>query len=237
MRGAPNVLAAGLLVVLVAAGCDRLPGKPTKGEEYERPSKVADFATLYGTNCAGCHGAEGRLGPARPLNDPLYLALASDDDLKSVIARGVPGTSMPAFAVSDGGTLTDAQIATLVAEMRSRWAKPEAVAGLALPSYSAPPGDAQRGTAAYATHCASCHGADGSGGSARGSIIDASYLALVSDQGLRTTVIAGRTDLGMPDFRGNGGGSPMTAQQVADVVAWLAARRTEFPGQPVPRSE
>jgi hypothetical protein len=47
----------------------------------------------------------------------------------------------------------------------------------------------------------------------------------VSDQSLRTTVIAGRPDLGAPDWRGNVTGRPMTPQEVSDVVAWLAARR------------
>ncbi|MEW6268892.1 MAG: c-type cytochrome [Thermodesulfobacteriota bacterium] len=236
MTGGLRQLGALVAALALAAGCDRLPGKPTRREEYRLPSQVADFASLYGTNCSGCHGADGRLGPARPLNDPLYLALASDAELRQVIGRGVPGTTMPAFAVSAGGTLTDEQIAALVGEMRARWAQPATVASVSLPPYSAPLGDAARGADAYAAYCASCHGADGSGGSARGSIVDASYLALVSDQGLRSTVIAGRTDLGMPDFRGAKAATPMTAQQVADVVAWLAAKRAAFPGQPFPRS-
>jgi cytochrome c oxidase cbb3-type subunit III len=52
----------------------------------------------------------------------------------------------------------------------------------------------------------------------------------VSPQHLRTTIIAGRSDLGMPDWRGNGG-SPLTPQQVADVVAWLVAQRQPVPGR------
>ena len=54
----------------------------------------------------------------------------------------------------------------------------------------------------------------------------------MSNQGLRTTVIAGRPDLGAPDWRGNLPGQIMTSQDVADVVAWLAAQRPEFPGKP-----
>ena len=54
----------------------------------------------------------------------------------------------------------------------------------------------------FAMACASCHGPEGRGGPKGGSIVDPSYLALVSDQGLRTTVMAGRPDLGMPDWRG-----------------------------------
>ena len=102
MRGvvAGLVLSTALLAVM---GCDDLPGKPTHAERYVLPVAVKDFAELYGTNCAGCHGADGRLGPARALNDPLYQALVSDDELRTAFVRGVGGTSMPAFATSEGG--------------------------------------------------------------------------------------------------------------------------------------
>jgi cytochrome c oxidase cbb3-type subunit 3/ubiquinol-cytochrome c reductase cytochrome c subunit len=55
----------------------------------------------------------------------------------------------------------------------------------------------------------------------------------VSDQYLRTTVIAGRTDLGMPDWRGYVQGQPLTGQQVSDVVTWLASERRPVTGRPV----
>ena len=70
-------------------------------------------------------------------------------------------------------------------------------------------------------------GADGRGGAAGSSIVDASYLSLVSDQNLRTTIIAGRPDLGAPDWRGNLPGRPMSQDDVSDVVAWLAAKRPQ----------
>lgn len=232
MSRALRIAAAAALLAL--AGCDGLPGKPDPAERWQEPERVASFAVLYGENCSGCHGADGRLGPARPLADPLYLALVDDATLRRVIADGVPGTAMPGFSRAAGGFLTEEQTDLLVREMRARWARPDDVAGLTLPPYAAPLGDPVRGAAAYATYCASCHGEDGTGGTVRGSIVDGSYLALVSDQGLRTTVIAGRTDLGMPDFRGTEGATPMSNQQIGDVVAWLAARRPEFPGRPLP---
>ena len=242
-RGAPvegraRGPAAGVRPVLLLAGCDSLPGKPTPEERYVLPDAVMDFTALYGTNCSGCHGADGRLGPARPLNDPLYLALASDEDLTRVTAGGVTGTTMPAFAISAGGTLTDAQIAALVREMRARWGRPQEVAGVALPPYAAAPGDAQRGGAVFAASCASCHGADGKGGKARGSIVDGSYLALVSDQGLRSTVIAGRSDLGMPDFRGAPGATPLERRSRSPTWSpgWRR-REPSFPGGPYPGSK
>jgi len=64
--------------------------------------------------------------------------------------------------------------------------------------------------------------------------VDGSYLALVSDQQLRTIVIAGWPELGSPDWRGDVEGRPMSAQDISDVVAWLSSQRPKFPGQPYP---
>ena len=47
-----------------------------------------------------------------------------------------------------------------------------------------------------------------------------------------TDIIAGRVDLGMPDWREAVAGQPMTPQDITDVVAWLASQRHESPGQP-----
>jgi mono/diheme cytochrome c family protein len=83
--------------------------------------QVVDFATLYKQNCAGCHGANGNLGPAPPLNDPLFLALVPDAELLHVITEGRSGTPMPAFASAIGGSLTDAQVHALAAGIKMRW--------------------------------------------------------------------------------------------------------------------
>ena len=85
----------------------------------------------------------------------------------------------------------------------------------------------------YAAACAGCHGADGKPGQNGGAITDASYLSLVSDQYLRTTVIAGRADLGMPDWRGYTPGQPLTGRQISEIVAWLIAQRRPVQGRPV----
>lgn len=219
--------------LLSIVACDRLPGRPLPDSQPLRPSAIKDFALLYSDNCAGCHGGEGVPGAAVALADPVYLAFIDDATLRRVTAGGVRGTAMPAFARSAGGTLTDEQIEILVTGMRSQWARPEALAGATPPPYATPPGDAARGIEAYATYCASCHGATGAGGAHGASVVDGSYLSLVSDQGLRTTVVVGRPALGMPDWRGGAKGAAMSEEEVADVVAWLRVQRPEFPGPPL----
>jgi mono/diheme cytochrome c family protein len=193
-----------------------------------------DFTLLYGQNCAGCHGPSGSGGAAIALADPVFLAIADDSAIRRTAANGVPGTPMPAFAQSAGGMLTDKQIDALVSGIRS-WAKHVDVQNATLSPYSSQtPGDPQHGAAAYQTYCSSCHGTGGRGGTKASSIVDGSYLALVSDQELRITVIAGRPELGAPDWRGDVEGRPMSPQEISDVVAWLVAHRTQFPGQPSP---
>ena len=154
MRSGP--LAIAVLLGLVA--CDALPGRPRLADRPYPASGARDFDTVYASNCAGCHGDATRPGAAVALADPVYLALVDDATLARVMRDGVPGTSMPAFA------LRDDEIDSLVRGMRSRWARPDVLAGVALPSYAALPGDVTRGERAFTTHCASCHGADGTGG-------------------------------------------------------------------------
>ena len=167
------------------------------------------------------------------LANPVYLAIADDPSIRKAVANGVRGTAMPAFAETAGGMLAEVQIDVIIKEIRSRWSKPGALAGTNPPSYAAKsPGDAQRGEATYKTYCESCHGPGGNGGQKASAITDDSFLALVSDQGLRTVVITGRPDLGAPDWRGNIPGKPMSDQEVTDVVAWLVSRRVQNPGRP-----
>ena len=129
--------------------------------------------------------------------------------------------------------LTDAQIDVITKEIRSRWSKQGILDTATAPSYAPRSvGDVHRGEIAYKTFCESCHGTGGGGGRKASAITDDSFLALVSDQGLRTMVIIGRPELGAPDWRGNLPGKAMSDQEVTDVVAWLASHRVQNPGQP-----
>jgi cytochrome c oxidase cbb3-type subunit III len=153
--------------------------------------------------------------------------------VRKIIANGVRGTSMPAFAQTAGGILTDKQIDVITSEIRSRWMRPGILDGANPPSYAAKSsGDVQRGEASYATYCSTCHGPAGRGGPRGSAITNDSFLALVSDQGLRTIVIAGRPDLDAPDWRTNVPGKPMSDEEITDVVRWLASHRVQSPGQP-----
>ena len=226
-------LAASCAVSVVLFGCATPHGQPRKGSETLAPNEVLDFATLYGENCAGCHGVEGKGGAAIALADPVYLAIADEAAIRKVVAKGIPGTAMPAFAESAGGMLTDKQINVITGEIRSRWNQRGILDAANPPSYAAKStGNISHGALVYRTYCESCHGPGGHGGAKGSAVTNDSFLALVSDQGLRTMVIVGRPELGAPDWRGNVPDKPMSDQEVTDVVAWLASQRVQNPGQP-----
>jgi cytochrome c oxidase cbb3-type subunit 3 len=225
--------ASAALAAILLSGCVSPHGQPRKGSETLAPNEVLEFGTLYAENCAGCHGAEGRGGAAIALADPVYLAIADDAAIRKVIANGVRGTAMPAFAESAGGMLTNKQIDVITSEIRSRWSRRGILDTANPPSYAAKStGNNSRGELAYKTYCESCHGPGGHGGAKGSAITDDSFLALISDQALRTIIITGRPELGAPDWRGNVSGKSMSDQEVTDVVAWLASRRAQSPGQP-----
>jgi len=228
------------LGAVLLCGCESSPGRPGKDSETLAPDEILDFKILYAENCAGCHGTDGRGGAAIALGDPVYLAIADDAAMRKMIADGVRGTSMPAFARSAGGMLTDKQIDVIATQIRSRWGKPGILNGVQAPSHlnlAKSPGEPAQGEIVYKMYCESCHGPEGRGGVKASSITDSSYLALVSNQGLRTVVITGRPELNAPDWRGNIPGKPMSEQEITDVVAWLASKRVQNPGQPYPAAQ
>ena len=90
------------LLVVLAGGCD-FPGKPREADRPVPADQVKSFDTLYGVRCAGCHGVDGKLGPAPSLNDPVFLAIVPDAELRHVISEGravsaAQRSPMPGFA-------------------------------------------------------------------------------------------------------------------------------------------
>jgi cytochrome c oxidase cbb3-type subunit 3 len=228
-----TLFALAVLSLLMLAACSAPDGQPQANSEPIAPSQISDFDTLYAQNCAGCHGAEGRGGAAIALANPVYLAIVDETTVRNVAAVGVRGTSMPAFVQRAGGMLTEQQIDVITSGIFFRWGRKQILDGANPPSYAAKAaGNVDHGQFVFGTYCASCHGSEGAGTPKGSAIANDSFLALVSDQGLRTIVITGRPELGAPDWRGNIPGRPMTDPEITDVVAWLVSRRAQNPGQP-----
>jgi cytochrome c oxidase cbb3-type subunit III len=196
------------------------PGQHAAEQAVIRPSEVTDFRLLYAQNCSGCHGANGEGALSLAIGKPVYLAIADDPTIRRVTEDGTAGTAMPAFSQRAGSFLTDAQIDILVRGIRA-WSRPGSLINSRPPAYAASlTGDAVRGQDVFAEDCSSCHGAGGSGARA---ITDPLYLALVTNQDLRTVTIVGMPNLGMPDWRGYS--TPLSEGDVTDVITWLAMHR------------
>jgi cytochrome c oxidase cbb3-type subunit 3 len=217
-----------LALIVGSLGCERKIGPPNDEEELMRPENVASFDRLYKQNCSACHGENGSGGPSLDLANPKYQAVVDDASLKRWITSGMPGTQMPAFGESAGGFLTSQQVDVLVAGMRARWNHKDQNAADMPPYSSSAVGNVEHGQDIFRMSCSSCHQ------QGQQKITDASYLALVSDQSLRSIVIAGRPDLGHPDWKQVRPDQPLTDQDVSDVVAYLHSLRSDTPGQPYP---
>ena len=134
MSALRQLCAFAALDALLLSACGTPRGQPRSDSEIPAPKQVLEFSTLYSENCAGCHGENGRGGAAISLADPVYLAIANDEVIRRVTAKGVQGTAMPAFAESAGGPLTDKQIDVITQGIRSRWSKPGILNGSSPPS-------------------------------------------------------------------------------------------------------
>ena len=118
---------------------------------------LAEGRTLFGDNCAACHGSGGQGAHGYPnLNDDVWLWGGKLEDIQHTITVGVRSTSpdtrqsqMPAFGRD--AMLKPAQIDDLteyVVHLSGRPADGSAV---------------KRGTQLFADNCAVCHGPDGKG--------------------------------------------------------------------------
>jgi mono/diheme cytochrome c family protein len=158
------------------------PQRIVQAQAAQLQRDLDEAMTLYAQNCTVCHGVAGEgIGATPALDNP---ALRSSDAmaLTKIISRGLYGTTMPAWHVDDGGTLSDYQIATLVSLIQSGdWqATQDRVVNLGLTPlvpFSAEPDPAlleavgalpggevlARGITVYAQQCVACHGADGLG--------------------------------------------------------------------------
>jgi mono/diheme cytochrome c family protein len=103
------------LLLLCVAGSFLLSGLTPRGVSADGPAG----AKLYSTYCGACHGEAGKgaFGPA--VGTEKYLSEHSDDALTAAIADGTTGKGMPAWGQARGGSLSDDQIADIVAYLRS----------------------------------------------------------------------------------------------------------------------
>ena len=180
-----SLIGLGALFIIVSAlGLYVLnePVRIVQAQDEVLAVQLDEAMTLYAENCAVCHGLSGEgIGATPPLNNPALLTMPYED-LYKTIARGRYQTAMPAWAIEDGGLLSDYQIDELVLlVLYGDWGKTsDRVVNLGLaplvpftteadPALLAEIGNLpdgatlQTAVTLFAANCVSCHGADGLG--------------------------------------------------------------------------
>jgi putative heme-binding domain-containing protein len=116
---------------------------------FNSPDDRARGSVFFRSQCASCHGADGKGGATGPsLASGTFRHATSDEGLFQVITKGVPGTVMPGFS------LNGREIWQIVAHIRSlSGAKNVQVTG-----------DAVKGRELFQSRgCAACHSVAGEG--------------------------------------------------------------------------
>ena len=184
-------------------------------------AKLLDGAVLYQQHCAVCHGADGDGGVGTPLNLPDFLDVASDEYLRTTLREGRPGRVMPAFRA-----FGDEEIDAIIAYLRS-WSGHDA------PVYPKTTlnGRPERGAELFVSHCATCHGDKGQGGSGTGvtfsrpretaimapALNNVGFQKSVTDKMLKATLLRGRKGTPMPSLKDLG----LEEQDADDLVAYV----------------
>jgi cytochrome c oxidase cbb3-type subunit III len=145
-RTVPPLLGAALALCSAAA---RIALAQDHAGQYTQ-ADVDRGARLYGSNCAFCHGAGGDALANADLRSGKFRRAQSDEDLRRLIASGIPGTAMPPHK------LQDSELTGIVAYIRGMREVRGGTVGA---------GDAQRGKEIFAGKgaCMSCHRVNGQG--------------------------------------------------------------------------
>ena len=149
---------------------------------------------IYNEQCASCHGTNGEGGVGTALNDKKLLQNTHDDRFFAIVRAGVPSTQMPAWSVDFGGPLTDEDIRSTVAYIRS-W---EATAPVIEPVVFEP--SAAEGAVIFESTCATCHGNNGIGSEFAPAVNDTALLAAADNEQLAALLQYGKPAQGMPSY-------------------------------------
>ncbi len=98
------------------------PAARAAADETAQSNLALAGEALWSATCASCHGSYGEGNDAPALNSTQFLTIVSDEQILSIASSGIPGTEMSAYSQQFGGPLTEEQIASLVACVRS-WEK------------------------------------------------------------------------------------------------------------------
>jgi len=89
----------------------------TSGINPNSPELVAQGQVIYAETCAACHGPEGEGDVGPPLNGSAHAWHHMDNQLRSFVRDGIPGTQM----VGHKDHLTDQEIDAVLSFIKTWW--------------------------------------------------------------------------------------------------------------------
>lgn len=136
---------------------------------------------LFASNCAGCHGLDGKGGEHAPdIAASVEAKSLSNARLTQIVHDGVPASGMPAFR----SLLQPGRIDAVVSYVRSLQSKQNSLSST---------GDAEKGRTLFRrAQCIECHGTDGQGGQIGADL--SGYGRLHSADELRQQILAHNRD-------------------------------------------
>jgi putative heme-binding domain-containing protein len=136
---------ASLFLITAAFLCAQEESSQRIANPFTAPEDLAAGAQTFLSQCASCHGRDGRGGQGTPdLTAGTFRRASSDEGLFNLVAKGIPGTTLPGF------NLSGREIWQTLAYVRSlsRGSRPAELAK----------GDAGKGAALFrSAGCAQCH--------------------------------------------------------------------------------
>jgi putative heme-binding domain-containing protein len=141
---------------------------------------AAKGSKTFATNCAGCHGSDGRGGERAPnIATSRNVTSLTESELSNFVRNGVPGSGMPAF-----GFLGDSGIRDVVAFLRQLQGKTTEVKVT---------GDDAAGRTLFfgSAECSKCHMMHGEGGFIASDLSD--YGSGIASERIRTAIVGPET--------------------------------------------
>ena len=88
-------------LLLLASTISGVCGGFTQHPDNSAADSVKEGAKVFTQNCSACHGDTGKGGRAPDLTSGQWKHGGTDEDLLRNIVKGIPGTQMPAIALSE----------------------------------------------------------------------------------------------------------------------------------------
>ena len=244
-----SLIGLGSLLIIVSVLGYYILNEPTRLVQAQGDVlavQLDEAMTLYAENCSVCHGLKGEgIGATPPVDNPAVLTMTYEESSKTV-ERGRYETAMPAWAIKDGGPLSDYQINELVTLiLHGDWqVTGDRVVNLGfaplIPFTTEPdpilfaeignlPDGATLQTAVmlFAENCVACHGADGLGAAIAPALNDPAVREKTADE-ISRIITFGNTGTLMA-----GWSNVLTADEINTLIT-LVQRWDEIPLGTIP---